>query len=189
MPGRAADHEHARRPLVPRARRAPGSDEVGCDVEHVQLASVVADVDADVGDAHPARRATRPGSNSRPGLQRGEADRLVRAHRLAAHLAGRAVDPRRDVDREHVVRPTRANARGHQRGVALERAAEAGAEHRVDREVARARARGAAPASVDAVGQRELVDTDARAPRSRAAATRPSAPLLPLPHTTTTRRP
>ena len=76
----------------------------------------------------------RPGSNKQAGLVRGEADRLRRAYRRTCDLAGRAVDARRDVDREH--RPAHCVEHGRRhRGDAIEPTPESGAVHRVDHEV------------------------------------------------------
>ena len=129
----------------------------------------------------------RPGSNTSPGLRAAKVTVLVGLHRGALHRAGETVDPRRDVDRDHGPAPC-AELVGEPGGVAFEGAAEAGAVHRVDREVGPAeRAR-----QTDAGRPRTRARPRARARpnvRARVAATRPSPPLLPLPHTITTRRP
>ena len=118
----------------------------------------------------PARG--RPGSNSRPGFSAAKQTVSSGAHRVAAHFARRAVDARRDVDRERRRRRLARACAATQRRVALERAAESGAEHRVDREVGARDARAASADFVDAVGERELVDADAA--RAQPPAPRPA---------------
>ena len=119
----------------------------------------------------PARE--RPGSNSRPGFSAAKVTVRSAPHGPVVGRAGEAVDAGRDVAGEH------RRAAGVGRAVA---AAEPGAVGGVDHEVGGGqRAPGASAASTTAT----------RTPRRRrrSAAARPSAPLLPLPATTTTRRP
>ena len=90
-------------------------------------------VDADVGD----RDATRVGPTrleQQAGLPRGEGHGAHRAHRHARGRAGRAVDPARDVDRDHREAGRGERIDAGRRGVD-ERAAQPRAEHRVDDEL------------------------------------------------------
>ena len=117
----------------------------------------------------------RPVALQQAGLQRGERHGAVGPHGVARGLAGVGVDARGDVDGQHG-RPGRRRGR-------VVGAAEPGAVGGVDHEVARGQRAPPRPRRPPARGT--------RAPRRArtAAATRPSAPLLPLPTTTTTRRP
>ena len=110
-----------------------------------------------------------------PRLECGERHRAIGLHGVAGGLPAVGVDARGDVDGQHD-RVQRDPGR-------VIGTAEPGAVGAVDDEVAR-RERVPAPH----VGG---LDTWTRAPRQarKDAATRPSAPLLPLPATTTTRRP
>ena len=120
----------------------------------------------------PLRRGPVALEESR--LVGGEGHRVGGPHRAAGGRTGVGVEARGQVDGQDG-RPAR-----HRRGVVA--AVEPGAVGAVDHQVARRRAGRAASAASSTV---------TRTPRRdrKAAATRPSAPLLPLPATTMTRRP
>ena len=121
----------------------------------------------------PARRAAGPSPRSRPGFS------AANVTVTSAHTAPSAASPvspfdaGRDVDGEHVGRrPDRA--RRSRRGSRCRR---------------RRRSRGRTSGSVAGTSAASMTRTRTPRRRRRSAATRPSAPLLPLPATTTTRRP
>ena len=121
-----------------------------------------ADIDADVDHMHATgARSARFEEQSR--LQRGEADGRVGVHRVAAHFARRAVDTRWDVDGEAGHRGRTRGGR-NDRGRPVERAAEAGAVHRVDEQIG-ARERAVEHRRVEGVVEREHVDPDAMPPQ------------------------
>ena len=138
-----------------------------------------AGIDPDVDDVHaPGVRTAR--FEQQPRLQRNEAHGRVGVDRVAADFTGQAVDARRDVDRE---RRHRGRTRGDRdrRRRAVERAAESGAEHRIDEEVG---AREGTYEHDRGSNVSSIANSSTPTPRCRStrAATRPSAPLLPLPH-------
>jgi hypothetical protein len=92
-----------------------------------------AEVDADVGDGDDTGECA-PRLEHQPGLARREGHGARGAHRRAGDLAGEAVDPRGDVDRDHR-NAARVEALRDVCGIALQLAPEAGAVHRVDRHV------------------------------------------------------
>ena len=185
-PGAAADHQHAAdRPLVGGrvARRAATPRRPTASV--IAGARPVAEVDADVGDVtSPACVAA--GLEHEPGLGRRERDGAIGADR-------RRLGPRRSSPSTpdgmstatHGHRRRRRDRCDDPRGVAVERAAEPGAEHRVDDDVG-AVERADEPRR--GRRRRRARTTSTRTPqaRSASAATRPSPPLLPLPQTITT---
>ena len=105
-----------------------------------------AEIDADVDDPDaPGVRSSR--LEHETGLSRGERHRAGGTHRGAVHRTGETVDTRRNVDRDHRSAPV-AELVGKPCRVAFERAAEAGAIHRVDRDVG-AHERAREPAAID----------------------------------------
>ena len=125
----------------------------------VMAAGRSADGDADVGDDHLTRERTA-GLEHEAGLARRERDRARRPDVRPPHRAGAAVDSRRDVDRDHLALEL-AELIGHPRGVAVERASEPGAVHRVDDGVGVGQ-RPCTPTAID--GLRELEDLRAHTP-------------------------
>ena len=128
--------------------------------------------EADVDHRHLAGQAGAV-PLEQAGLEGDEGDRAVGGRRRSRRRTGVAVHPGGDVDGQH------RHPGGHRRSPVL--APEPGAVGGVDDQVAAGPIGTVDPASTTAT----------RAPRRRStrAATRPSAPLLPGPATTTTRRP
>ena len=145
----------------------------------------LAGIDADVDDVHASR--SRPARlEQQPRLQRDEAHGRVGVHRVAADLAGRAVDARRDVDRQRSATATAAAA------TATIAAAPSSAPRNPVPYIASTKrsARVEGAHERDGRTSRRSRSRRRRRPRrSTRAGDRPSAPLLPLPHATTTRRP
>ena len=117
-----------------------------------------AEVDADVGDLHLAGMAGA-GLEHEPRLERRERHRVRDVHCFAVDRAGLAVHTRWDVDGDARAEHGVDGARDPRR-VAVERAAEPGAEHGVDERV-RPEQGPLAELAVDAGVEREHVDPDA----------------------------
>ena len=145
----------------------------------------------------------RPGSSRWPGFLRKKVTVSRRLRCDPAHLAARPVDPARDIDRDHRQPALVERLDDRPRGP-LDRARQPGAEDAVDDE-GRTVERRRAPAARPAPGQRAAASAASprnaarpaeqrhAAPASRArparrAATKPSPPLFPGPHRTTTGR-
>jgi hypothetical protein len=113
------------------------------------------EVDADVGDLH-LTRVRGAGLEQEAGLHRRERHGVRRVHRHSFDLAGVTVHAGRDVDGDARAQHGVDGARDP-RGVALERAPEAGAEHGVDERVG-AEQCALAQLAVDAAVEGEHVD-------------------------------
>ncbi len=172
--GGSCDHHHARLPFVriarPRWQEAPHVSVV--DEPDVSTAGVEPDVcDLDLSRKHRAVSLEQPGFECREG------DGEVRSQRLAGDLARVAVDPRRYVDRKN------ANSGGNRRSLVRtpESRAVCGIDHQIEP--------GVAHEPFGGFGRLDDFHPRSAARATFAAATLPSAPLLPLPATTTTRLP
>ena len=189
QPRRPADDEHARRPLVPvggaHRQREVGRRPSTCR-RAVAVQTRVASMPMSATCTRPAR--VRPGFEQQPRLERGEAHGFV-VRDTASPRTSPVVPSTPDGMSTASVAIPDAGERGRDaRRVAFEHAPEPGAEHGVDREVgARPIARRSAASSMPSASANSSTPTP-RARNSRAATT-PSAPLLPRPQTTTTRRP
>ena len=147
-----------------------------------------AELDADVDDGARARRG--PARVRTASRACGATNVMVSSASTAAprDLAGRAVDARRDVDRERprapLAAPSPQSTRPHPSSAPRKPVPNIASTNRSARASARSNS-----AAVDPVGDREHVDPDAAPRSSRAAHPARRRRCCPCPHATTTRRP